>query len=427
MTTHNSQNSQPGAGTVNGIITQMVACHVDFDIWTGQIRFESEDYALLNSGINVTLPNSDQGTLGNKRLVDPNHLKPFHCCKNQLVAYLQEKGLPFVGGYLVAAKDVAQVRSRIEAAEKEFNRLVEDFTDNYRSYREDWTKQNPQLTYASAPPQGSIGERFRFVSHLYKMTGVAELGEEESLQELEVCIRSNFYSDIAKRAKDMFYRFVFSRPYGVPELYNGMDKLRDKCVSLGFLNPEVKKIVDLLDSLLFNAEPDKTLKGKAFVDAASALMLLSDTTDLLRYLDGKCAATVYEGIVSNTIQLAQDVYEDLRNRDTKGRKITPALVARILAGKAQMPTTPATVAPKKHKAARKPAKAAIASASASPKAKPENAATDATLTLPAMTLPPETQSAKASKAPVKPVNSVKPKPDAAPVDPMAFLNQMLGI
>ena len=322
------------------VLTEMVMVHLDITLWTGKVIFDIGDYEFLNSGIQVNLPNREQGTLGNKKLVDPAELKPFTKLKDDINTFLYEKGLKFTGGVIFPASDAGTVRARLQQTEQEFERLVSDFVTNYPTYLGDWARRNPELSYAGAPEASEIGRRFSFKYHLYKLGAVQELGEDESLKILETSIRSTFYVDIVKKAKALYGGMVYSRPYGVPEFAKGIEKFRDKLMGLAFLNPEVKKLVDLFDNDILMNVDDKSnqLRGNAWLKAAAILRMISEMNDLEKFLDGQVTYTDYINIVEGPILKAQKIFNDLKKLDLKGKQVTPALVYKICMGETPMPT-----------------------------------------------------------------------------------------
>lgn len=321
-------------------ITEMVVVYIDFNLWTGKISFDSLDYQYLNSGVAVNLPNSEQGSLGNKKIVDPEELKPFSKCKANLNAALLEKGLPFVGGVLIPANSASEIRHRLQQTEQTFEKLVSDFVANYPKFLEAWAQRNPEISYAGAPDQDEVAKRFAFKYHLYKLGAVQELGEDESIEQLQTSIRSTFYIDIVKKAKALYDGFVYSRPYGVPGFIKGMTKFRDKLMGLAFLNAEVKKLVELFDQHVLMNVDDKTsqLNGQAWITAAAILRMISDMNDLECFLDGQVTYTDYLKQVEAPILRAQKIFEDLKKLDMGGKLVTPALVYKICMGIVPMPT-----------------------------------------------------------------------------------------
>ena len=387
--------------TKTNTLTEMVAVYYTVTLWTGKIRFDEADYEFLNSGISVNLPKRDQGSLGNKKVVDPDVLKPFQKLKDALSSKLRDMGLPFVGGVLVPAKCAGEVRTLLQETENEFKKMVSDFVANYPNHLSEWERRNPELDYSGVPDALDVGRRFAFSYHLYKLSAVQELGEEETQRVLETSIRSTFYDEIVKKAKSFYGGFIYSRPYGVPEFTKGVAKFRAKLMGLAFLNAEVKKFVDLLDEHVIKYIDDKTnqLKGEAWINTAAIFRMISNHNDLNRFLNSQVVYTDFLNEVEPAIRKAQKIFEDLRHMNLKGKQITPALVYKICMGEIPMPT--GTVAVPKRKATSKP------------KVVPPK---DTTPTLPLIEPAPVVNVATTVTAP-------PPKADLSPMD---ILNGMFG-
>ena len=325
---------------MSSFIEKVVVVHVDFDIWSGKMRFDEEDYLQINKGNNVVLPNAQQGTLGDKKVIDSDHLRIFNQLKFDVMSCLKETGLPFAGAFIIPATKVVDIRHLLKQYKVRFDDEVAAFVNNYPKYRSEWDQQNQDMSFLAAPPVDKIGKRFKLQYHLYKMTGVLELGEDDTQVEIEKEISYSFLLDINRMANVLMRDFVWWRPYGVPELVTGIEKLHAKIRSLAFLNPKVSGLAGLIESeVLLHVLPEETLKGRQFINAGALLYMLASPMYLEAYLEGKTTVAQMVPFVEDSINRAIQVYADLKNMQISGRKLTPAYVKRICTGEVPMPTS----------------------------------------------------------------------------------------
>ena len=287
------------------VLTNIVVGYADTDVWSGQRKLFDED---LPDGFRLYRGKGVSG--GAKKLVDPETLLPFRACTEDIERTFAEVGIRFCRGWAIPADKAAEVRSKIKAIETRWNDLVSAFLYSLPSNVEAWARKNPDLAdaiRASAPESAAVARAFGFSSCFYRLNTVAEVGDDESLEDLNQItneLRRGIWVDIAARAAHSVKRLVVDRPYGNNYLRNHLLALRGKLAGLSFLNGKVAGIVSLIDDLLSEFDTTNRVVGEDWIRVASALYMLRTPNGVVDFVEGRADPKQFENSVRPGIEAA---------------------------------------------------------------------------------------------------------------------------
>lgn len=75
-------------------IERVLCFSLEIHIWSGRRKLRTTDIGEIDE-----LPNSDLASLGSKKVIDSEHLKPFDKLKKRAQKACESRGVRFLGGY----------------------------------------------------------------------------------------------------------------------------------------------------------------------------------------------------------------------------------------------------------------------------------------------------------------------------------------
>lgn len=222
----------------------------EINIWSGQRKLDAADIRLGQGG---ELPPEKVANLGNKKIADPESLRPFHRVKTSLRRYLNDIGMPFLGGWACPLDKFDEVKSRMENYQTEFEQEKLRFLADYNHKVEEWLLANPD--YEDEIRRGvmhrdDVEKRIRFGYHTFKLIpAVDEDAEGQRLERRVAGLGDELLYEVADAAARFADQLIGREQIAVTTSIT-LKGLRDKIEGLAFLNGNLQPIADLLTDTL---------------------------------------------------------------------------------------------------------------------------------------------------------------------------------
>lgn len=289
------------SATVEGLTNEMKAqklclIYLFFRQWTGQACLRRFDYSVGKDG---KMPSQMvAASYGNKRLIDPKHLRIFKTLKSRAEALLDAHGIPFCKGMVIPLEGAENVINELRKIAEKFNRERDELVADLPRLAEQWQDENPEFRdqLATALPDPELVR-----TKMNADFGVMQFQPLEALNQggLDRAVDDLFDEiliDVAKRAKSIFECSIQGR---APEdltlkTLSGLRSMKSKLEGLEFISPSISGIQKLINQLL-GVMPKKGQKFTAeqFNLLSGALGLLQNEGLLRSVADGKTNLSQY--------------------------------------------------------------------------------------------------------------------------------------
>lgn len=265
------------------LLQNNVIFRIDFSVWTGKAKLSRADLPP-----DAKIPPEDLAILGQKRLIDPDTLKPFMALKTKTIRLADKYGVKFLSGWLVNESYVDELDSGLLGIRDEFYDVKRDFIAAYHNNVTTWIQQHPQwqaMLASVLPTDADMEKKFNLSWQVYRVTPVATQG---SSMDDEV---AHVVSDDVKSLTDelrLIYETTFrDRTTPVTKRTIGpLETFEARCHNLVGIYPSATYMRDavsaLLDSLRLPLEPTSV----GFSQLMLALETMSDAEKM-----GKCITT----------------------------------------------------------------------------------------------------------------------------------------
>lgn len=230
------------------IAEQVVVVDLDINIWSGQRKLDTADIRIGQGG---ELPPEKVANLGNKKIVDPAALNPFHRIKTQARRFLADHGMPFLGGWACPADKYDAIKVRLEGFEQEFEDAKQHFIAEYDNAVKSWVADNPE--YANEILRGvmdyrDVERRIGFSFETFKLQPAVE-DEGEKLERKITRLGDDLIDEVAAAAAK-FADTLVGRDRIASTTSITLKGIRDKVEGLAFLNGNLQPVADLLSDTI---------------------------------------------------------------------------------------------------------------------------------------------------------------------------------
>lgn len=162
------------------ILQNSVVVRVDITVWTGKAKLSRAD---LPPDANI--PPEDLAVLGQKRLIDPETLRPFGMLKTRAARLMDKYGVKFLSGWLVADDVIHRLDAELRDIQDDFKDARDTFIQSYSSNVAAWVDQHPDwasMLEAVLPAVDDMERKFAMSWQMYRIQPVETKGsttEEE--------------------------------------------------------------------------------------------------------------------------------------------------------------------------------------------------------------------------------------------------------
>lgn len=305
-------------------LDRLAILQVDFDIWSGQTKLDDPDVKL---GVGGELPPKEFASLGQKYLIDKEHLRPFHRLKTEARRLCLAIGMPFMNGFAVPLDKVDGVCGELDKIADEMSNLKVDFLSSYPRYVNEWETKNPD--YADAIRAGSlplevVDKRIGFDYQVFQVNPVND-AQSKKLNSMASGLSDVLMDEIIEEANKFFHSNLKGRETVGTATKKTLKRLLDKVEGLSFLDSRFLKVVELLNKTLDGYVGfGKVVFGEQFYKILSATLILSSRDKINEY----AAGTINIGVMSvlsrdftisssSTVSDTMDLFDDQPVQDNQ--------------------------------------------------------------------------------------------------------------
>ena len=216
-------------------------------------------------GIDIAkLPPGTLATLGSKRIISPDAVKPFIALKRAAMRLCLQQGVRFGGdGYAIPREKVAALSSELKCLKEAFESAKVSFLAVYEEEVEKWIAANPSewepVIRASVDTPAHIRKTLSFnyaALEVTAPTGVAENGLFEEVDSLygQLC------HEVRVAARHAYESSLVGKQEISQKTLRPIRSIRDKLAGLLFLSPSIAETIQSIDDTL-NKLPDGAISG----------------------------------------------------------------------------------------------------------------------------------------------------------------------
>ncbi|PKN59709.1 MAG: DUF3150 domain-containing protein [Deltaproteobacteria bacterium HGW-Deltaproteobacteria-11] len=236
------------------ILEQVVIIILNVPLWTGTKKLRPEDLAA--NGIEVDkLPPQALATLGSKRIISPDSLKPLINLKREAERICLAKGVRFLGGYAIPRESVDSLIEELKDIKDRFSTEKAQFLSKYDSEVDKWIAENPPewapIIRAAVESPTVIAERTSFNFAPVAMDSPEGMDENKGLAEETYGMMGQLYHEVRVAAKQAFEATFVGRREVNRKALRPILAIKEKLQGLSFLDPEtVSETITTIDEVI---------------------------------------------------------------------------------------------------------------------------------------------------------------------------------
>ena len=263
------------------VLDRIVCIRLDVNIWSGQKKLTAEDLGLAPEQV----PPEELAALGRKRICDPKELAVFNKLKQRGVRLLQQHGVRFLDGYAVPADDMAALlNDRLDDLGHEFQQAKAEFLARYENAVEDWVARHPdwaeQIRRAVETPE-RVAATLQWKWSCYRVVHPIS-GTDPGLAAEVGGLGGQLLREVAQEAKETFEESFQDKLEVTRRALRPLMRIYEKLRSLSFLEPKVRPFLDLMATVITNADGQPgPITGQALKELQSLLRLMMKPEDIL--------------------------------------------------------------------------------------------------------------------------------------------------
>lgn len=283
-------------------------------IWTAKQVLTGSDLPDVDKD---DLPPSYLASLGSKKLIDDNLLKPFHNIRQRAKRVLETYGIEFMGGAAVSLQKTAKVAAELDSLREEFETTRDTFIKDYEANRSEWINANQNWKHAleARPvPIEKIKASFYFdwvATHVTPPKGKNKAltrGFDTQVEGLP----DRLFDDIANEANDILTKSFVGVSRVQQKVLHRVIHIKSKLDDLQFLHPSAFSLVQAIDYVMSMLPPSGYIEGVSFDALYKMLEILS--------IKDKAIAFGTEISNGKSVELAISDVVDIRVKSTKPAK-----------------------------------------------------------------------------------------------------------
>ena len=258
---------------ITTLLENNVVFRVDISLWTGKAKLSRADLPP-----NANIPPEDLAILGQKRLIDPDSLKPFMALKTRTLRLMNRYGVKFLSGWLVNEKYVDELDTALSEIQAEYNDAKTAFIAAYNDNVNSWIDGHPEwreMLASVVPSEFEMGKKFGMYWQVYKVEPVDARG---SNMDAEVAHIIN--DDVQTMTDEM--RLIYERVFAdrtTPITGKTLSPLRDYaewCHNLEGIYPSATYMHEAVNDILAKTSTPVDPSSVQYGQLKAALRTLSD-------------------------------------------------------------------------------------------------------------------------------------------------------
>lgn len=305
-------NASENVTVVAPITEQFSIFHQEIHLWTGQCKFEDDEFQLGEGG---QLPPQDlRKALGSKWLIEPSVLKPFVKLKQKAMRTLSKYGVSFLGNFAVPNDKVDLLIDEMKEIKAMFYDNISALELNFQHKVSQWAARFPEFEekILESTKEISPSGKYFFDFKIFQINSGNDEGFEQFARD---SLARNLLKDINHEAKRLIPYFEGGNVVSAGTK-KSLINMKNKVNSLLFIDHGFEKVADLLEKAItqYDYKVGRDLFAPYCTVVENALRILSTSKSLMDFLEkhnlpmleGECAESD-----TNQLELPIDSNEEL--------------------------------------------------------------------------------------------------------------------
>jgi hypothetical protein len=206
------------------------------------------------------LPDAKVASLGEKRVINPELLKPFGKLRARAWARAARRGIRILDGYGQNPEWAKTVVQSIQEVCQEAQQHADHIVNNWSALVNDWANQNPKwsdMIRKSAPPREWVRDRFRFSVRAYPLglDVLEDMGIEDNALLGEMGgLGDRLVAELVDAANALWKEFL-TREKVTSRQISPLVTMQEKAETLGYLDRRAAQVGTDLGALLKTLPP----------------------------------------------------------------------------------------------------------------------------------------------------------------------------
>lgn len=281
--------------------------HIKLRIWTGSKTLSPKDLGFAAN----QLPDDDVVSLGIKRIVDPNNLKPLMNLRQKLKKICHRHGTQFMGGWAIPDLSVPIMKQEVADILDQFDQEVKKFLASYDAEVKAWVQKHPnfaqQLKEAALTKQ-EVANKFAH-SHFFCRVSSSN-HDTESIEQSKSFLLGSLISDTVESLKSYRERFAEDPNGQLPaRSAKTIGSVADKLKRFASIDPtgSLGKFADQLQAVVMG---DGAITGILYQRVGEVLKKTKDEGTLARHLKSLENASSPMGWENPVAQQPQEISQN---------------------------------------------------------------------------------------------------------------------
>lgn len=274
-------------------------------IWSGKKKLLHEDLK-----VDATeLPPSELASLGAKKIIDTDLLKPFDALKKRAHRICDNVGVRFLGGYAVPISKAQSVAAELDQVEDEWEVEKANFISKYQASVEKWIAENGtwgEIIRSSITPVGYVEDAISFKWQAIRVAEPGGAGKAKQVLGRGLGVQvgglaQQLFREIADAANDVIEKSLHGRDKVSQKILNRVRQLRNKMHDLAFLDPCAEPVVKMMDYTLSLLPTKGHLEGIHYMSLRGLVSMIADPASAREHGESILNGQSVEATVSKVV------------------------------------------------------------------------------------------------------------------------------
>ena len=281
-------------------------------LWTGRAKMSETDFGFDHG----ELPPEAIASLGSKRVIDPEALKPLNKIRYQMRRSCMEVGVRFLGGFAVPANAAETLVKKLESLVLEGEVIKGDFMQSLDRKLQIWHAAHPKWAHilsAGTPERESIAKRIQFGFHAILVTTPENDIVAKSIINAVDGMGASIIDEISSEARTFVEKSLDDgRDQGSQKTLLPMRRIAKKLAGMRYIDPQFQKITEVVDAVIDTLPLSGRVEAQDFINLTRLANLLSNRVSF-----GETTKNLDMGMVT-----VQGVVDNLTSNDICVKKVT---------------------------------------------------------------------------------------------------------
>lgn len=339
-----STTQNTGTNRAVNLLSSMVVVSLgETRLWTGRAKLKAEDLEVDEEA----LPPEALASLGSKRVISPDRIKPLQQIRYQMRRACLEVGTRFLGGFAVAEDEALALVHKLDKLVKSGEARAEKFFATFEADIRAWHEENPEWKHilsAGTPEKEKLRRRIGFGYQAYVVTTPGNESVAANLLGAVDMMGSSLVDEIVKEAGAYVKQSLKGgRNEGMQKTVDPVRRLGRKMVAVRFIDPTLGPMSKVVEGVLATIPTTGKVSGEAYMALTRVANLMADRRSLQAtakaLFDGeRTVESVVQQLTGGQIQTEVD----LEDRSALGVETSHALGLESLFADAGRPESSST-------------------------------------------------------------------------------------